>query len=216
MAVYAAYPFACRRFANRRFEALGVSLRHFVHHYNVTWRNERCVEIACALHFLKEWEHSRVLEVGNVLSYYSDHAHCVSDKYEQSPGVLGIDFLDFKPENRFDSFISVSTFEHIGWDESPRTPGKVERALFRIRELVLNPERVFLALPLGYNQELDDLLIAGRHPFARAEYLVRVDKEQHWDSVPLAAALAPKHRYNARFEGASALALFLGLNDEIA
>ena len=79
----------------------------------------------------------RVLELGHVLSHYVDPSnygfasHTVVDKYETSAmaNVHNVDIVDFESDALFDLIVSVSTIEHIGWDESPRDPEKVLLAL---------------------------------------------------------------------------------------
>ena len=126
-----------KKFEDRSISILDIKAPLFVHHYNATWRNERCIEIALALEVLKNWQTEDILEVGNVLSYYHQSHHQVVDKYENSPGIQNIDFSDLPNEKRYKGFMAISTFEHIGWDESPREPGKLLRCLHKIPKLII-------------------------------------------------------------------------------
>ena len=84
--------------------------------HNVTWANERCVELALARRFLAGIPPERILEVGNVTPHYFGGGHTVVDKYEL--GALQVDIVDFESDRRFDLILSISTFEHIGFDEA--------------------------------------------------------------------------------------------------
>src|SRR6187549_25982 len=117
---YSYAPVAKRQAAGRSFSFMGRHYPYFIHQYNSTWRNERIVEVALVLPFLERVGSRRLLELGNVMSYYSDLPHTVIDRYEDSPGVANVDFVDCPIERRYDCFVSISTFEHIGWDETPR------------------------------------------------------------------------------------------------
>lgn len=171
--VLASYPVQRLRWSRRGFEAFGTRYAYFVHHYNVTWRNERAVEVAVALDFMQRYRRGRGLEVGNVLSYYSDVAHCVIDKYERGTGVVNADAAEYDPVFPLDYVVSISTFEHVGWDEEPRDPGKAEAAVQRLRSFLTPPGRMLLTIPLGHNPSLDDAIRRHRFTPSREAFLVR-------------------------------------------
>ena len=213
--VYASTPVVAARRSGATFECLGESYRYFTHPYNATWRNERAVEIPIALRFLAQNRGQRLLEVGNVLSYYTSEIdswpadYDVVDKYERSPGVRNIDFLSLAPSEPYDALISISTFEHIGWDESPRDPAKVVRALAHLAQVVRNRERVLLTFPLGYHPQLDALAGGDGLGFCQSSALVRVNRRNDWREVSVREALP--RRYGERYAGANALFVGLGL-----
>jgi hypothetical protein len=66
--------------SSRNFFFNGKKYDYFIH--PVTWRNERTVEIPIVLEILNRYNTSNVLEVGNVLSYYSKVDHDIVDKYD--------------------------------------------------------------------------------------------------------------------------------------
>ncbi|MDR4467711.1 MAG: hypothetical protein MRJ68_05315 [Nitrospira sp.] len=94
------------------------SYPYLYHFCNKTWKNERGVEIPIFRELLLEHDGQRVLEVGNVLSHYFPIHHDVVDKYEVAPGVINQDIVEFVPPERYDLILSISTLEHVGWDES--------------------------------------------------------------------------------------------------
>ena len=202
------------RFRGRSFTIFGQHLPYFIHHYNATWRNERCVEIAVANAYLNRWDGLKVLELGNVMSYYRNHRHLVVDKYERMPGVRNVDFLDLELDDseKPDAFISISTFEHIGRDEQePQDLDKVVRSMERIGDLVKDREKVLVTFPLGYHEKLDELARHHQLPFKRQTCLVRQDLNQTWMELPPAEGVKPFYRYGAKFPGANACFFGLGI-----
>lgn len=138
----------------------------FAHPYNVTWANERCVEIPIVRHVLAGCK-GRVLEVGNVLSHYQQVKHQVVDLFEKAPGVLNIDVLNFKSANRYNMIVSVSTIEHIGKDDE-NMPGKAIEAIRHLKTLLAPHGRLVVTVPLGYNVIVDGWL---ESEFDRVDYL---------------------------------------------
>lgn len=169
-------PIAARRspLRNQSFAVGASSFTYFVHPHNTTWRNERAVEIPLALEFLRDRD-GNGLEFGNVLSRYgvSSGITTVVDKYERAPGVVNEDIVDFAPNGPFDFIVSISTLEHVGWDERPRTPEKVELAFHRLRSLLAPSGRMFVTTPLGHNEALDAAVLEKRWPVECQTTLVR-------------------------------------------
>ena len=211
-AAYALYPFSRARFDGRTFELLGTPIPYVRHHYNRAWRNERCVELGLAYQFLAGMQGRRVLEVGNVLAHYGDvpgyrpSAHDVLDKYEQSPGVINDDIVGFRADPPYDAVISISTLEHVGWDERPREPEKVLAAYASMRSLIGDDGAMLVTAPLGQNPHLDGFIHEGRFDFPVQTFLRRVNKQNDWREVPRhevvgAAWGTPFHGTNALFVG---------------
>ena len=154
---------------------------YFWHDYNMTWRNERCVEVPIARAELTAAAGRRVLEVGNVLSHYQPVAHDILDKYERAPGVWNQDVIDFAPAAPYDLIISLSTLEHVGWDETARDPDKSLRALHHLRDRCLAPGgRMLVTFPLGHHPALDQAYGDGRLPFAESYTMLRQGRFTHW------------------------------------
>jgi SAM-dependent methyltransferase len=158
------------------FTFRGKSYRYFWHRYNATWRNERAVEIPIARGFLAGVSPEEALEIGNVLSHYGAVSHTVVDKYERAEGIRNEDVCDFKPDKKYELILSVSTLEHVGWDEEPKDESKVLRAFENLRGFLAPKGRLVVTIPLGYNPSLDRMIDDGRISFAERSYLKR---EQH-------------------------------------
>ena len=162
------------RFGSRR-------LGYFIHPYNTTWKNERAVEIPIVKTYLKGHRDPSVLEFGNVWGRYFKHQHDVIDKYEQWPGVINQDIVDFRPSRTYDLVFSISTLEHVGWDEDQRDPLKTVVALQRLYDAVAPGGTLLVTFEVGYNPFLDYLLDVGRIPFDQRHCLKRVSRWNDWE-----------------------------------
>ncbi|HBI03717.1 MAG TPA: hypothetical protein DDY49_06780 [Paenibacillaceae bacterium] len=82
---------------------------------------ERTIEVPIGLQFLQENQSKRILEVGNVLSQYEESIvkRDILDKFEVGEGIMNVDVMDFNPDEKYDSIISISTIEHIGQGMDP-------------------------------------------------------------------------------------------------
>jgi SAM-dependent methyltransferase len=206
---FAVYPVMKRRKAAKTFLVGGKQHHYFVHHYNSTWRNERAVEVPLAVDLLcSAAPGARCLEVGNVLSYYVREPRTVVDKYEPGPGVINQDILEFGSPASFDVIVSISTLEHVGWDEQPRDPGKVMRAILHVKALLAPGGRCLVTFPLGYNAALDELVFAGKLEFRKIHYLKRMNRENDWREVDREAVRSIA--YDSPFPCANAL--FVGID----
>jgi hypothetical protein len=162
------------------FTFRGNSYRYFWHRYNATWRNERAVEIPVARSFLAGIPAEKVLEIGNVLSHYGPVSHQVVDKYERAKGVVNADVCDFKPDRNYELILSISTLEHVGWDEEPRDPAKVLQAFDNLRALLAPAGRLMVTIPLGYNPPLDQMISEDKISFTEKVYLKRDQTRNMW------------------------------------
>jgi SAM-dependent methyltransferase len=168
--------------ARRRFRYDGRDYPYHLARYRVTWINERAVEIPIALAQLAAAPAARVLEVGNVLGHYVRSPHRVVDKYEAAPGVENLDVVDLPAEPRYDLVISVSTLEHVGWDETPREPEKAAAAIAHLMRCLAPGGRLFFTIPMGWNPPLDAALLANRPGLTRVDCLLRTGPLR-WEQV---------------------------------
>jgi hypothetical protein len=206
---YAGAPIHQRSFGQKTFTFAGQTHHYFVHNYTTTWRNERAVEIPLALDFLARVKGSTLLEVGNVTRHFDRTTdHVVVDKYDDRPGVLSVDIDTYQPDAPFGALLSISTLEHVGWDEEPRDPQKLRRVLEDLHRLVVPGGEVLVTLPIGYNDVLDALLADDQMPFADGRFLAR-QPDGEWLEVEAADAL--EHAYGRPFDGANAIYVGSGL-----
>lgn len=149
-------------------------LQYSSHQYNYSWVNERSVEIPVFQKILKKFSpNHHILEVGNVLGNYQPIFHQVVDKYEKTEGVINLDVLDFKPKNHFDLIISISTLEHVGWDETNKQKTKIMKAINHLKSLLKTNGQLWFSVPVGYNPYLDKLIKQNKLPLTKVYYLRR-------------------------------------------
>lgn len=184
------------RLPEKSFEFQGRSFPCFYHRYNMTWAGERCIEIPIAKSYLEQHAGQSVLEVGNVLSHYFPVSHDVLDKFERGPGIINEDIIGFSPAKQYDLIFSISTFEHIGFDdEAEGSSGeKIQRAITACTKRLLKSGGKFvLTVPIGYNPDLDRLIKCGELKTTREFYMRRL-KRLDWAASTKEAALQCRFR----------------------
>lgn len=189
------------------FKFRNKSYPYFYHWYNFTWANERAVEIPIFLDILNIHRNpkEKILEIGNVLSHYAPCNHDVVDKYERVEGITNKDVFKFRSPERYDLIISISTLEHLGWDESPKDPTKAVRALRHLKTLLRPKGKMVVSFPLGYNDCLDKLLKQNKLPFTQRFFLKRIFPDNRWEEVNIGEASRAK--YDAPFVAANAIVI---------
>jgi hypothetical protein len=106
--------------------------------------------------------------------------HTIIDKYEAGPGVLNVDVIDYDPGQRFGFILSLSTLEHVGWDEQPREPDKAEAALARLGELVEPGGALLVTIPVGVHRRLERAFTAPGAPFESVTLFVKTSRRAIW------------------------------------
>jgi hypothetical protein len=179
----------------RTFQFRGSTLECLYHRYNMTWACERCVEVPIARFYLGRHTGERILEVGNVLSHYSPVAHDILDKFERGEGVINQDIVDFHPLQKYGLILSISTFEHIGFDDASEggSASKIKAAIQACRALLDANGRLVVTVPIGYNPELDHMLQNGELPFEQEFYLRRTQRTR-WEPCGKTEALDCHYR----------------------
>ena len=192
------------KFFNKSFYFCNNEYHYFIHPHNTTWRNERAVEIPIILGYLKsdKLQNKRVLEIGNVLSHYVATKHDILDKYEVQSGVINQDIVDFNPILKYDLILSISTLEHVGFDELPRDPNKIIYALNNIQNLLSQGGQAIITLPMGYNEKMDKMIAENKIQFNEKHVLKRISFirwiEIGWDEIN-------EIKYSKPFPNANAL-----------
>ena len=181
------------------FNFNGKEYKYFVHTYNDSRHNERAVEVAVALDLLQTHKNAKILEVGCVMPNYFSFKHDVVDKYDEGgdPEVIRCDIVDYNPKKKYDLIISISTFEHIGWDggieEKEKGTGKIITALEHAKTLLESGGVRMVTMPLGYNKELDQLLKDKKLAFDEL-YCMRRGEYNEWEQIDLDEALKQDYR----------------------
>ncbi len=190
---------------SKNFRTQGREFSYFVHPYNRTWTNERIVEVPLVLDVVQKHQGRRILEFGNVLSHYDGFAHDIVDKYEAGPGVINEDIISFQPPAPYDLIVSISTLEHVGWDERPRDSAKLPRALAHLKRCLKPGGFLFMTAPLGYNPEHDEFLKKNSGLFDRMTFLKRRDADNHWSEATADESWGA--RYSDPFPAANVVAI---------
>jgi len=167
----------------------------FNHKYNTTWANERCVEIPIVLSYLMN-KNIKILEVGNVLSHYFPVKWDILDKYEEGKNILNKDILEHVPSEKYDLIVSISTFEHIGYDDDviANSGTKILEVLRNLKKNCLKPKgKIILTVPIGYNPELDLLIKNDEINFQNKKFLKKFGKNR-WVEVTKEEAMISKYR----------------------
>lgn len=165
------------------FKFQNQSYAYFIHEYNQTWKNERTIEIPIIKKIIDQNDNLDILEIGNVLSHYFSISHDVIDKYEQGKDVINADVTEFKLNKKYDLIISISTLEHIGWDEKKRNFKKVLKAIDNLKAHLKNNGKIVFTHPLGYNPILDTYIKEGRLECRKKFLLKRISARNEWQEV---------------------------------
>jgi hypothetical protein len=161
----------------------------------MTWAAERAVEIPIARSYLDAHPGAKVLEVGNVLPHYYPSHYDVVDKFERGPHIINADIVDFEPPTRYDLILSISTFEHIGFDDeaSGSSGEKILAALANCRRLLSERGLLVITVPTGYNPDLDQMIRDGSLGASAENLLCRTGQRQ-WRPCSKDEALSCRYR----------------------
>lgn len=169
--------------SNNMFEFDGNKYNYFYSLYGTTWRSERAVEIPIVWKFVKSCrKDQKILEVGNVLSYRFNVSHDILDKYEEIDNVINEDVVNYNPPYKYDLIVSISTLEHIGYDEEIKEPMKIIKALLNLKRILSSNGKLVVTLPLGQNKEMDSLITKKILVFDKMFYMKR-EKGNKWKQV---------------------------------
>lgn len=201
------FPIYLRFHRKEKFIFHGKEYDYFIHDYNITWANERAIEVPIIKEKLDLFKNRHVLEVGNVLSHYFPLWWDVLDKYEKSKDMINEDVVNFKPKKKYDLIVSISTLEHVGWDETPKDPQKILVALKHLKDNCLKKGgEMLITLPAAYNTKMDRMLFEGRLQFDETYYLKRLSWDNKWKETNIKEIKDVK-KYGHPFIGANGLVI---------
>ena len=191
---------------NRFFILDGKKYHYFINIYNSVI-SERVVEIPFAKEFFLRNRGKTILEIGNVLSHYFSVSHEIVDKYERDPRVINVDIIDFDTEKKYDLIISVSTMEHVGFDELHREMGESKRSILKIIDLLNYNGTAMITVPLGYNPEIDSIILNDEIIFTKKYFLKRVSRFNLWRETTIEDAL--NYKYGQKYSAANSVAFLI-------
>lgn len=171
-----------------------------------SWATERVVEIPIILKYLDTSK--RTLELGNVLCQFTDKVTWdVIDKYEVGNNVINEDIITWRPKEKYDLIVSVSTIEHIGFNESVSSGetyiNKMDRnktidAVSNLKNNCLTPNGTLIAtVPFGYNKEMDKKLLSKSNKlgFEESYFLKRISRFNKWKEIEQDDIINPQYGY---------------------
>jgi hypothetical protein len=167
----------------KTFSLEGRTYKYYYHRRNRTWENERTIEIPLIWDVVSRKRGQSILEVGNVLSRYFEIQHDVVDKYEKNDFVHNADIVDYRPDKRYDLIVSISTLEHVGFDEQPVEPGKIGKAIKNLESLVNPGGEIHVTLPVGYNPSLDQSIDLKKLKFTQLHFFKRKSSTNDWQET---------------------------------
>ncbi len=168
-------------------------LEVFYNKYRITWANERMIEISIFKHIIDSSKNNSILEVGNVLSHYFDVSYDILDKYEIMENIINEDIVSFKPNKKYDLIISISTFEHIGYDEEKQEPEKILSVIKHLKSLLTENGKIIFSAPIAYNSNFDNFVFSKKIKLNQITYLNRSKKFNLWSIVNEGTAIKSKY-----------------------
>jgi hypothetical protein len=188
-------PLAILAIPKATFMYRGEKLPYFLHRKSLTWTNERAIEIPIAVHHIKNMKKRRILEVGAVLPhYYPTIKKDVVDKFEKGDGIMNIDVLDFRPKLKYDLIVSISTLEHVGFDDDVKDAGGTLKAIKNLKiNCLKNGGIMVITLPIDYNKNVDKQLCAGQLKFDEEHYYIKKNRFNRWKETDKNKAMKVKY-----------------------
>ena len=199
-------PLIIKLIPKRQFLFEGEKYNLFYHQYNITWANERCVEIPVIKDIVSS-SREDVLEIGNVLSHYFHTDWDIVDKFEKGKNIINKDILEFKPTKKYGLIVSISTFEHIGYDDNTLTDskGKILECFNNIKRNCMKKDGlIIITTPVGYNPDMDNIIFSNKLKFNKSCFL----KRNHSGWIQVNKKEASKIKYGKPFPYANCV--FIG------
>ncbi len=127
----------------------------------------------------------------------------VVDKYEKGRGIINEDINTYLPKNKFDLIVSISTFEHIGFDDSGGNSFKKILSSFKKTTSLLKKNGKFIfTVPIGYNPSMDKIIRENGFKFKKELFLKRASSN-FWVETTKEDALL--NGYGSKFPYANAI-----------
>lgn len=200
-------PLAVKILPRRYFNYNGSRLEYFQHPKNLVWTNERGIEIPIIIDYIKKSSAQNILEVGAVLPhYYPQLKHDVVDKFEKNIGIINEDIITFHPSTKYDLIVSISTLEHVGFEDDLKDSEGILKAINNLKENCLAEKgKIIITLPLGYNKDVDRYLFDKRLGFSQEYYFKKKSVLNTWEEIN------PEEARKVKFDRFSAQGIVIGI-----
>lgn len=190
-----------------KFKFRKIKLRYCFAKYDTCWATERTIEIPLIVYFLNKLNarNKPLLEIGNVLNNYTTkYQPTVVDKYELAKGVINQDIVSYRPIKKYPVAISISTLEHIGFDEIPKNSSKIIKSIQNIlTNCLMRRGKLIFTMPLGYNLYLDKLIRQNKIKINEQYFFKRISISNKWIETNKKDAFLIK--YNFPYENGNAV-----------
>jgi hypothetical protein len=195
--MFALTPFIVNLSPRSYFNYNGRKLSYKMHKKSFCWNNERSIEVPIVMDYIKKYPQEKILEVGCVLPhYYPKLNHTVVDKFEKGKDIINEDVLNFKPKSKFDLVVSISTLEHVGYDDDVKDPDGTLKAINNLRKNCLSKKgRMVVTLPLRYNKDVDLAIFNKSYKFDEEYYYKRVSSFNKWQQISKQQATKATYSY---------------------
>lgn len=165
---------------------------------NTAYATERVIELPIVMQYVHECE-GKILEVGNVLNHYYRFSHDVVDKYEKADTVLNQDIIEFSPSEKYGLAISISTLEHVGFDEEEKDKRKFLLAVEKMISSVKSGGKAIITVPLGYNSDMDKEIKSGKVQATKMYLMHRISCENEWKEESINLLQTENFKYGSPY-----------------
>ncbi|MDI6785163.1 MAG: hypothetical protein QMD92_00480 [bacterium] len=182
---------------------------YFYNRRNYTFINERAIEIPIFNRIVNKYKIGKILEVGSTLWNYFHQDYHIVDKYDHSTGIINMDILSYKPKFKYDLIISISTLEHVGWNENLYSAKKSKnnndcffKTIKHLESLLSNKGVLIFSVPLGYNPFVDLSLTKNFKYFTELHFMQRSYFKNQWKQVKYKHIKNLKHNHILSYSNA--------------
>lgn len=195
-----------KRFSENYFTFNKTDLPYFYHKHNLTFTNERAIELSIISSYLSNYHHDDILEIGAVTNHYLESNWKIIDKFEVGQSIHNEDIEFFRTNKKYKFIFSISTLEHVGVDDDIENidSNKIDRVFNNIIDNLLDDNGVFIfTIPLGYNHDLDNKIINKHINLTHTNFYKKINKKNNWKEVSISEV--SRSDYGSVFSGAGEL-----------
>ncbi len=190
-------PLVVRYSSPSYFTFQGKKIRYVLHKQSLAWNNERSLEVPLVMEYIRNGSRN-MLEVGAVLRhYYPMLSGDVLDKFEPGEGIIHDDASTFRPSRKYDLIVSISTLEHVGFDDDAKDHHGTWKAIYNLQKNCLaKGGTMVITLPLRYNKAVDEAVFKKEYGFSEQYFFRRVSWRNTWKQISPDAAQKASYSFD--------------------
>lgn len=155
-----------------------IKMKYFCHLYNTTYRNERAIELPILDYIINDNLNNttKILEIWNVLSHYKNISlldYTIVDKFDNNKSIIKEDAEFFNNNKLYDLIISISTFEHIWFDDDIKDSNKSLRTFNNMKKLLNDWWKMIITIPVWWNKDIDKKIFDWEFDFNENYYYTK-------------------------------------------